>query len=339
MLRFGPPIMWLSFLTIPLLIALYWYAHKSRQKVLGQFGDSTLVSHLTDSLDPARRRIKRWLIVTGFLFLSVGLIAPKIGTSLTEVKREGINLMLLLDTSLSMNTEDITPSRVERAKYEASQLVEKLRGDRVGLIAFAGVSYLHSPLTLDYSAAKMFLDVMDTDLIPSQGTAIGDAITTALESFDTEESRYRAIVMFTDGEDQLGKAMDAANEAADMGVPIYTVGVGTPAGGPIPVEENGNSTYKRDRQGKVVTSRLDSGILQEIATITGGTYYQIDQPGYSSAQLYEDIFQLERTELSSHEYTSYEERYQYFLAVAILLFVTEMFVPERKRKHKPKKTT
>lgn len=338
MLRFGPPIMWLSFLTIPLLVALYWYAANSRKKVLTEFGDSALVSQLTDSVNPARRRIKRWLILAGFFFLSIGLIAPKIGTSLTEVKREGINLMLLLDTSLSMNTEDIKPSRIERAKYEASQLVNKLRGDRVGLIAFAGVSYLHSPLTLDYSAAKMFLDVMDTDLIPSQGTAIGDAVTNALESFDTEESQYRAIVLFSDGEDQLGKAMEAASQAADLGVPIYTIGVGTPSGGPIPVTEETGTSFKRDRQGKVVTSRLDSGILQEIAAMTGGTYYQIDQPGYSSRQVYEDIFQLERTELSSHQYTSYEERYQYFLAVAIFLFVTEMFIPERKKRASRKKS-
>lgn len=275
--------------------------------------------------------MKRWLLIGAFFFLSIGLIAPKIGTSLTEVKRKGINIIFLLDTSLSMKAEDVKPNRLRRAKYESSQLIDKLRGDRVGLVAFAGVSYLQCPLTLDYGAAKMFLDVMDTDLIPSQGTAIGDAIETALESFDTKDTKHKAIVIFSDGEDHFGKAIPAAQKAAKQGVVIYTVGVGTISGAPIPMVEDGQQGFKRDRQGRVVTTKLVPSMLQKIASVTGGTYYQMGQGNYSAETLYKDIFQLERTELSSHQYTSYEERYQYFIAIALVLLFVEIFIPERRK--------
>ncbi|MCF7805186.1 MAG: VWA domain-containing protein [Candidatus Marinimicrobia bacterium] len=330
MLRFGPPILWISFLSVPLLIGLYWYARRIRSRKLAEFGDSELVNRLTQSVNFRTRRIKRWLMIAGFFLLSVGMVAPKIGTSLAEVKRQGINLIFLLDTSLSMKAEDVKPNRLRRAKYESAQLIDRLRGDRVGLVAFAGVSYLQCPLTLDYGAAKMFLDVMDTDLIPSQGTAIGDAIETALGSFDTKETKHKALVIFSDGEDHFGKAVQAAEKAAEQGVVIYTVGVGTISGAPIPMIEDGNQGFKRDNQGKVVTTRLDPSMLQEISAITGGRYYQMGAGNYSADEVYEDIFQLERTELSSHQYTGYEERYQYFVAMALLLFIAEVFIPERK---------
>ena len=343
MLRFGSAYLWINFLAIPALIVLFWYAARLRRRSLSAFGDESLVSTLTASVSPRRRRFKQVLLLLAFLFLGIGLVAPKIGTSLTEVQRRGINIILGLDTSLSMKAEDVKPSRLRRAKYEASQLIGKLRGDRVGLVAFAGVSYLQSPLTLDYRAARMFLDVMDTDLIPSQGTAIGDAIEMANKSFDVEEEKYKALVLFSDGEDHLGKAVQAAEKAAQEGVVIYTVGVGTISGAPIPVmDDDGSSGFKRDRQGKVVTTKLDPSILQQIASITGGKYYQLSRGNYSAEELYNDIFNLERTELSSHQYSNYEERYQYFLAIAVLLFITEFFVPERKpvaTKQQPVATT
>ncbi len=332
MLRFGPPLMWATFLSVPLVIALTWLGHRAREKALRAFGDESVVKRLVETVSPRQRRIKHVLYVLAFFFLSVGLVAPKIGTSLQEVKREGINLILLLDTSMSMKATDVKPSRLDRAKYEATQLINELRGDRVGLVAFAGVSYLQCPLTLDYGATRMFLDVTDTDLIPSQGTAIGDAIETALESFDMEGDRYKAIVAFTDGEDHMGKALEVAGRAAKEGVVIYTVGVGTISGAPIPVNENGTQSFKRNEQGKVVTTRLESGVLQEIASLTGGRYYQLGRGGYSASALQKALFQMERTELSSHQYTSYEERYQYFVALALLLFVTEFFIPEKRRK-------
>lgn len=331
MLRFGPAYLWFNFLALPLLVVLFWYATKARRKQLAEFGDTSLVSALTASVSPKRRRLKRILLFLGFFFLGIGLVAPKIGTSLIEVQRRGINIILGLDTSLSMAAEDVKPSRLRRAKYEAAQLIGKLRGDRVGLVAFAGVSYLQSPLTLDYRAARMFLDVMDTDLIPSQGTAIGDAIEMAIKSFDVEQEKYKALVLFSDGEDHLGKAIEAAQKAAQDGVVIYTVGVGTLSGAPIPVvDDDGNSGFKRDRQGKVVTTKLDPSILQQIASITGGKYYQLNSGNYSADELYNQIFHLDRTELSSHQYSNYEERYQYFLAIALLLFIAEFFIPERR---------
>ncbi|HKJ68850.1 MAG TPA: VWA domain-containing protein [bacterium] len=333
MLRFGSPLLWASFLSVPLIGFLIWYSRRNRLQSLQQFGQPELVSRLTDSADFRLRRIKRLLLVTGFFFLSIGLVAPKIGTSLTEVRREGINLILMLDTSLSMKAEDVKPTRLQRAKYETAQLIDRLRGDRVGLVAFAGVSYLQAPLTLDYSAAKMFLDVIDTDLIPSQGTAIGDAIETGLRSFKSEERKHKALVIFSDGEDHMGKAVETAEMAAEQGTIIYTVGVGTINGAPIPIMEDGNQSFKRDNQDRVVTTRLDPSMLQKIAGITGGKYYQIGAGNYSAEQVYSDIFELERTELSSHQYSSYEERYQYFLAIALMLFVTESFIPERRKKN------
>jgi len=331
MLRFGHPALWLSFLAIPVLLVLGWLVRRARERSLRAFGDPALVERLTASVDHRSRKLKRVFVVAGFFFLSIGLVAPKIGTSLTEVKRQGINLILMLDTSLSMKAEDVKPSRLQRAKYECSQLINRLRGDRVGLVAFAGVSYLQSPLTLDYSAAKMFLDVIDTDLIPSQGTAIGDAIETGLKAFESDEKKHKAMVIFSDGEDHLGKATQAAREAADEGVVIYTVGVGTVAGVPIPLTENGSQSFKRDRQGRVVTTKLDAGILQEIAVMTGGKYYQLGAGDYSPEKLYADIFQLDRTELSSHQYSRYEERYQYFIALALLFFVVDIFITDKRK--------
>jgi len=332
MLRFGSPVLWAAFASVPVVIILIWLSAKSRKKALSEFGDNSLVSKLTDLADNRLRRIKHWMLVIGFFFLSIGLVAPKIGTSLAEVRREGINLILLLDTSLSMNAGDVRPNRLQRAKYESNLLIDKLRGDRIGLVAFAGVSYLQCPLTLDYRAAKMFLDVVDTDLIPSQGTALGDAIQTGLQAFDSEGRKYKAMVIFSDGEDHMGEALEAASQAADEGVAIYTVGVGTVSGAPIPVTENGTQTFKRDQQGRVVTTRLDASALQEIAATTGGKFYQMNSPEFSADQLYSDIFELERTELSSHEYTRYEERYQYFLAIALIFFIGETLIPERQKK-------
>lgn len=331
MLRFGHPVFWFSFLAIPLLWVLGWLAQRARSRTLRTFGEHDLVHRLTDSVNDRARKLKRVFVFCGFFFLSIGLIAPKIGTSLTEVKRQGINLILMLDTSLSMKAEDVKPTRLDRAKYECSQLINTLRGDRVGLVAFAGVSYLQSPLTLDYSAAKMFLDVIDTDLIPSQGTAIGDAIETGLKAFNSDEKKHKAIVIFSDGEDHLGKATEAAREAADEGVVIYTVGVGTVSGAPIPLNSSGKQTFKRDRQGRVVTTKLDPEILQEIAMMTGGKYYQLGEGGYSSKKLYSDIFQLDRTELASHQYSRYEERYQYFLALALFFFIAEIFITDKRK--------
>jgi len=333
MLRFGPPVLWVVFLSVPVVVLLYWYGRRSRTRALNTFGDHRVIERLTTSVSPRKRQIKQILIVVAFFFLSIGLVAPKIGTSLTEVERRGVNLLLLLDTSLSMKAEDVKPSRLNRAKYEATNLIDELQGDRVGLVAFAGVSYLQCPLTLDYSAAKMFLDVTDTDLIPSQGTAVGDAIHTALESYDTEGDRYKAMVIFSDGEDHLGKAISAAEDAAEQGVIVYTVGVGTPSGAPIPMTEGeGSPSFKRNNQGKVVTTKLQPGILQKIASITGGTYYQLGQGNYSADGLQKDLFRLERTELSSHRYAGYEERYQYFVGIALLLFIAEVLIPERRKK-------
>lgn len=337
MLRFGPPLMWAVFLSVPLVIVLFWVKNRAREKALERFGEQSVVNRLIHAASPRNRKIKQGLLILAFFFLSVGLIAPKIGTSLQEVKREGINLIILLDTSMSMKAEDVKPSRLERAKYEANKLIDELQGDRVGLVAFAGVSYLQCPLTLDYGAAKMFLDVTDTDLIPSQGTAIGDAIETALESFDMEGDRYKAIVAFTDGEDHLGKAVETAQQASQQGVVIHTVGVGTISGAPIPVQGNGGQTFKRNDQGKVVTTKLDPGVLQEIASLTGGKYYQLGAGNYSAATLQQDLFQMEKTELSSHQYTSFEERYQYFVALAILLFIGEFFIPEKREESSGKK--
>jgi Ca-activated chloride channel family protein len=240
--------------------------------------------------------------------------------------------MVAIDVSTSMLAEDIKPSRLEKAKHEVSKLIDILQGDRIGLIAFAGIAHIQCPLTLDYSAAKLFLNIMNPDLIPQPGTAIGEAIRKAITAFSREERKHKVLILITDGEDHESDPLEAAKEAEKEGIIVYTVGLGSPQGVPIPLYgKNGiQSGFKKDRQGNIVTTKLDILTLQKIAYETGGKYYLASTGEAELDDIYSEIAEMEKKELTSKHFSQYEDRFQIFLLLGLIFILIEIFIPEKK---------
>lgn len=321
------------FWLIPILIIFFVFVFKWKTRALKRFGNLELLQKLTASTSRGRQILKVILILFSILFMILSLGRPQIGTKLEEVKREGVDIIIALDVSLSMMAEDIKPSRLEKAKHEIDNFIDLLEGDRVGLIAFAGIPFVQCPLTLDYSAAKLFLDIMDVKLIPQPGTAVGDAILLAVKTFEQRERKHKVLVLITDGEDHAGEPLKAAEVAEKQGVVIYTVGVGSVKGVPIPLynKQGNNVGFKKDRQGEVVTSKLDEITLEKIALQTNGKYYRATGGEDELKKIYADISKMEKKELASVKFSQYEDRFQYILVFAIILLVAEIFIPERKK--------
>jgi Ca-activated chloride channel family protein len=248
------------------------------------------------------------------------------------VKRSGVDIFVALDVSKSMLAEDVAPNRLEKAKHEISTFIDRLEGDRIGLICFAGIAFVQCPLTLDYSAAKLFVSDIDINIIPQPGTSIGRAINTAKQSFVTKELKHKVLILITDGEDHESDPVEVAKEAAKEGVIIYTIGIGSPQGAPIPEYDGyGNRTgYKKDRDGNVITSKLDILTLEKLAFETGGKYY-ISSTGESELdKIYEDIASMEEKELSSKQFTQFEDRFQIFLLFTLILLIMETLLGEKR---------
>ena len=258
-------------------------------------------------------------------------VGPQIGMKLTELKRTGVDILILLDTSTSMNAMDVKPSRMEKAKYELGRLLNSLEGDRVGLIAFAGTAHLHCPLTEDYSAARLFLNMVDTDLIASQGTDLAAPIQLALDHITEDEYKFKVLLLVSDGEDHQGKTIELAEKAHEMGIIIHTMGIGTLAGGPIPIfDKNGNrKEFKKNQSGNIVTSTLNELALDEISRTTGGTFMRVENQANAIGPLIEKLKQMDKKELKSHVFSQYEDRYQIFLVIGLLLLLTEFIIPTR----------
>ncbi|HXH28654.1 MAG TPA: VWA domain-containing protein [Candidatus Polarisedimenticolia bacterium] len=332
-MRFAAPgSLWLLLL-IPALAVLIAVSFRRRRRALEAFGEPHLMRQLTGSASTERRLIKATLLLGAVFFLVLALARPQWGTRLETVSRRGVDVIVAVDTSLSMLTEDVKPSRLAQARAAVSSLIDMLHGDRIGLVAFAGAAYVACPLTLDYTAAGLFVDVLDTQLIPVQGTAIAEAINTSVRAFKSNERRYKVLILITDGEDHEGDVEAAARNAADQGVTIYTVGVGSPTGEPIPLRnERGEIVgYKEDRQHRKVTSRLGESALEAIAVATGGKYYRASPEGIELKRIYDDIGGLGQSTLSSRLHTAFEDRYQMPLALAILLLLAEAAVADRRR--------
>lgn len=333
-MRFARPellhLLWL----IPALAIFYIIVFKRKKRALETFGNLELLRKMTASTSSKRQYIKVLLIVMGVGFIGLALARPQYGQRLRLMKRAGIDIIIALDTSLSMLAEDIKPNRLERAKHEVCSLIDRLQGDRVGLVAFAGDAFVQCPLTLDYGAAKMFLDIVDTDLIPEPGTAVGRAIQVATGAFEQRERKYKVMILLTDGEDHVSDPVEAAKEANQEGVRIYTIGIGSREGAPIPLRDDTGhlKEYKKDRRGKMVMSELDEVTLEKIALLTDGKYYRVTMGEMELDKIYEDVSQLEKKELKSQEYSHYEDRYQYFLLIALVLLSVETVVPDRRRR-------
>ncbi len=317
---------------IPVLVVLYWLFSRFRAGAVARFGNPVMLERLSGEASRSKRLAKFVVLLSAVTCLLVALADPRIGTRLEEVKQEGVDIFIALDVSLSMKSEDIKPNRLEKAKFEIRNLVDRLGGDRIGLIIFAGEAFTQFPLTTDYSAASMFLDIVDVDAVPVPGTDIGSAIERAVESFDFEETTTKVLIIITDGENTEGEAFDAAEEAANKGVLIYTIGLGSPSGSPIPMYNPAGQQvdFKRDRAGGVVMSKLDEASLQKLASVGGGKYFRGTNAQDELDEIYKNINALQKKEFGVKQFTDYEDRFQFFLIPAILLLLAEVLMSENR---------
>jgi len=322
------------FWLVPLLIIFYIWAFRSKRRALATFAQQHLVPMLTSTVNWRGQKLKAMLGVLVAFLLVFALIGPRWGFQWHEVKRQGIDIMVAIDTSNSMLAQDVKPSRLERSKLAIEELLDLLQGDRIGLIAFAGNSFLQCPLTLDYSAFAIALNAVEAGIIPRGGTSISSAIRTAITAFEGKAKKYKALILITDGEDHEGDPVKAAEEAAEQGIKIFCVGVGTREGELIPVvDEDGNRSFLKDREGQVVKSRLDETTLQKIALTTGGGYVRASGVEYGLDVIYnEKIATTEKRELESKLQKRYEERYQIPALIALGLLCLEAFLGERRRR-------
>ncbi len=338
MFRFAHPEFLYGLYLVPLLIAALWLSIRRRSRLIDRFAGKALQPVLVPSFSRKKAALRSGLIVMSVILLLVAASDPQIGTKIENVKESGIELYVLLDVSLSMQAQDIKPSRLEKAKLELSNLLPDLRGDRVGLIVFAGEPFIQFPLTSDYSAADLFLSAASTSSVPEQGTAFAPAIDLALKSFETaskddpSDKAERVIVMFSDGGDHEGHIEEAIDRAKKDGVKIYTVGFGSADGAPIPVynDQGQQVGFKKDDKGNVVLAKLHPEELEKIASQTGGKFFRAENGRDELEMIYNDLSKIRKSELGEKRVTDYVDRFYYFLAPAILLLLIEFFMSERR---------
>ncbi len=331
MIRFAHIEYLYALLAVPLFILFFWLYKNWKKKAKKRFGDEDVVKTLMPNASPAKPGLKFFLIILAYIFLVIGIADPQIGSKLEKVKREGIDIYLALDVSNSMLAEDIKPNRLERAKMAISNLIDKLEGDRIGIIIFAGRAYKQLPLTTDYSAARLFLSVVDTKIVPTQGTAIGAAIKMATESFDNSKHN-KAIVVITDGENHEDNAVDAAKAAAEKGIKVFTIGMGLPEGAPIPIYNSYGTQigFKKDRQGKTVITKLDESMLRQIAAAGNGSYVRANNTSTGLKKIFKDISKIQKKEIETKQFTNYRHRFQIYLFIAVLLLILEILISNRR---------
>ncbi len=328
---------YLYLLPIVFIMALaYFVFYRNRQNAIKKFVQAELMDSIVASVSKRKQKIKAAFIITALLFIIFSLVQPKWGYHWEDVERRGIDLVVAVDTSRSMLADDIKPNRLQAAKREISDLIKVIDGDRVGLVAFAGTAFLQCPLTLDYGAFNLFLDDINTSLIPVGGTSFGEAIKKSMLAFSSKLKKHKAIVLITDGEDHQGNAMEMAKAAKEQGIVIYTVGVGKKEGAYIKLKDGkGNETLLKDREGKVVKSRLDEILLNKIALETGGAYTPAYGIQWGLANIYTNIIaNMEEKQLGGRKIKLYENRFQIPLFIALILITLESLIGERTRKRK-----
>jgi Ca-activated chloride channel homolog len=333
MIRFAHTEYLYALALLPVLLLIFLWAVRRRRKALELFGNPVLVKQLMPTAGKYKRGLKFVLVLWAILFLIFGIANPQIGTKLEEIRREGVDLIIALDVSSSMKAEDIKPNRLESAKQEISRMLDKLQNDRIGLIVFAGDSYLQLPLTGDYSAARLMLSTIDVDVVPVPGTAIGSAIHLAMKSFVEGEKKHKVIVIITDGENHEDDAITAAKDAHTEGVVIHTIGMGSLEGAPIPMYQNNTQVgFKKDGEGNTVITKLDELALQQIADAGGGKYFRASNRQDELDAVLKDIQAMEKKEFGAKVFTEYEDRFQYFIGAALILLIVEFFISERKNR-------
>jgi len=323
--------LYLTAVLIPAIILLEFAVEHRKRKFLKDMFSRDITKKLFVNYDPRILELKKVLRITGFLLILFALAGPRFGMRFVNIKRRGVDIILAIDVSKSMLAPDIKPTRIEKAKGELARLVNMLSGNRIGIIAFAGKPFLQCPITLDTGAVRLFLDSINTDMIPIPGTAIGEAIQLAAKSFLSGEKQYKALILLTDGEDHESNPTDYISLAKREGIRIYTIGFGTVRGDLIPEKDGSGSvvSYKKDKKGETIMTRLNEDALRELALKTGGEYYGASDGGIEVNRIAESVSEMENKQLSSGKYDMYEEKYYYFLLAALVLVLTEMFLPDK----------
>lgn len=330
MFQFGNPQHLYFLIVIPILaFAQLWFTIK-KKKALKRFGNPELLTQLMPDVSPYRPMVKFYILLLALASLIFVMAAPQFGTRIQNVQRKGIEIIIALDVSNSMNAKDLEPSRLERAKQTVARLTDRLINDRIGLIVFAGQAYTQIPITTDYASAKMFLANITTNIVPIQGTAIGSAINLATQSFTEIEDVNRAIIVITDGENHEDDAVGAAKNAAKNGIKVYTVGMGSTKGSPIPMGGAGN--FLRDNQGNVVITKINETMLTEIANAGNGQYIRANNIRAGINNLMDELSELEKSEFETKVYTDFEDQFQILAILALILLLLDFVILERKNK-------
>lgn len=333
MFRFGNSIYLWGLLIIPLLTLIFVWSRIARRRALKKFGKQEILGQLMPYSSAGRPILKFVILMLALAFIITGIARPQFGSKLKTVKREGVELIIALDVSNSMMAEDIQPNRLERAKRAISRLIDRLTDDKIGLIVFAGDAYTQLPITSDYNSAKLFLNSVNTQIVPKQGTAIGAAIDLAHKSFTPNGEANKAIIVITDGENHEDDAVAAAKSAADDGIVVHTIGMGLPSGSPIPVLRNGQTEYMKDRDGNVVVTKLNEQMLEKIAAAGKGIYVRANNAQVGLNSLFDEINKMEKEEMETRTYSEYDDQFQYFFAVGLLLLLLEFVILDRKNKY------
>jgi Ca-activated chloride channel family protein len=330
--RFAHPEYFYIFLVIPVLIVLFSLSRIIHRKALKKFGNLEILTKLMPSVSTGRPVIKFIVWLLALSMIITALAQPQFGSKLKTTKRKGVELIIALDVSNSMKAQDIKPNRLDRAKRAIAKLTDRLRDDKIGLIVFAGQAYVQLPITTDYSSAKLFLEAINTDIVPVQGTAIGAAIDMAVKSFTPNSKGSKAIIVITDGENHEDDAVGMAKAAQEKGIIVHTIGMGLPQGAPIPIGGEGSSDFLKDRSGSIVVTKLDEPMLTQIADAGGGTYIRANNAEIGLNTLFNEIEKMEKTEMEAREYSEYNDQFSTFLSIALALILLDLMILDRKNK-------
>ena len=331
MLRFENIEILYALLLIPVMLLIFLIMMQWRKRALQNFGQAHVISRLMPESSNLRLVYKLIFFILAYSLFIIGIANPQTGSRLEKVQRRGIDIMVALDVSNSMLAQDIQPDRLSRAKQAISRLIDKLEGDRIGIIIFAGRAYTQLPITTDYAAAKLFLSSISTKIVPSQGTAIGEAISMAVGSFD-DEKHNKAIIVITDGENHESDAIEAARAASEKEIAVYTIGMGLPEGTPIPLYNGYNQQigFKKDRQGQTIITKLNETMLQQIASSGNGIYVRANNTEAGLSKVMDKINEIEESEIETKMFSDYEDQFQYFIAFGLFFLIVEFMLFERK---------
>jgi Ca-activated chloride channel family protein len=331
MLRFAHINFLWGLAAVPLLILLFVGVRSWKKKALARLGDMGVIKNIIPDVSFSKPTLKFILFIIAYGLLIIGLSDPQIGTATEDVQKKGADLMIVLDVSNSMLAQDIAPSRLENAKRALDQLIDNLHNERIGIVVFAGEPYVQLPMTTDYSAAKLFLSEISTDMVPVQGTAIGSAIDLAVKSFDFKNNTSKASILMTDGENHEDDAVRAAEDAADKKVMINVIGFGSGQGAPIPIYKDGKQVgFHLDSAGHTVISKLDENMCKELATAGNGVFVTATNAGSGLNIVMDQINKMQQNGYDSKQFKDFEDRFQFFLVLAFLLLITEFFISNRK---------